>query len=551
MEGNAAGSFPDRSDRGEIRKAPILISLVLGAFTAILNQTLLNVAIPKLMTDFNVSADTIQWLTTGYMLTNGIVIPLTAFLIGTFTTRQLFLGAMICFGIGSVFCAGAPDFMVMMIGRVVQAAGAGIMMPLMMTVILNLYPPETRGKAMGTIGIAMFFAPAVGPTLSGWVVQSHSWRILFYIVIPVVVIDLIVASVFLTNVTERTFPKFETTSFVTSTLGLGSLLYGFSEAGNKGWGSGIVRATIVIGIVFIVLFIIRELTSTHPLLNLRVFRYTGFSIAAAVSCVVNMAMFGGALLTPMYVQNIRGYSALDSGLLLLPGAILMGIMSPVSGALMDKFGVRPLALIGLIITVITTWDLGHLTSSTPLSHIMWVYTFRMFGMGFIMMTVMTSGLNHLPRTLNSHGTAAANTVRMVAGSLGTSLLITVMTNRTNTHYNTYINHVLTTNPQISLQLSTLTNQLAQMMGQPAAIGREIATYLLYEESQLMAAVQGVDDAYLVAAAISLLALIMSLFLRNVKRPVPPSPADQPELPEGRSTRRAIVIPRRTLRHETE
>ncbi|EJY55441.1 drug resistance transporter, EmrB/QacA subfamily [Alicyclobacillus hesperidum URH17-3-68] len=532
-------------------KAPILISLILGAFAAILNQTLLNVAVPKLMTEFNVSASTIQWLSTGYMLTNGIVIPLTAFLIGTFTTRQLFLGAMFCFGIGTLFCAAAPDFPVMLIGRIVQAAGAGIMMPLMMTVILNLYPPETRGKAMGTIGIAMFFAPAVGPTLSGWIIQQYSWRVLFYIVIPVAVIDIIVASIFLKNVTERTFPKFEGVSFVASTIGLGALLYGFSEAGNKGWHAGEVLGSIAVGVVFLIVFVARELTSDHPLLNLRVFRYPGFSIAAGVSCVVNMAMFGGALLTPMYVQNIRGYSALDSGLILLPGAILMGVMSPISGALLDKIGIRPLAIIGLIITVITTWDLGHLTSDTPLRHIMWVYTIRMFGMGFIMMTIMTSGLNHLPRQFNSHGTAAANTVRTIAGSLGTSLLITVMTDRSNMHYNQFVNSVLSTNPQLSTTLSELTAMLARMMSQPLSVAHELVTYLMYGQAQMLASVQGVDDAYLVAAGISLFALILSLFLRNAKRPIAaPQRSDEgggeshSSLPDGRA-RKAVVV-RRTL-----
>lgn len=512
-----------------IHKAPILISLVLGAFAAILNQTLLNVAIPKLMADFNVSADTIQWLTTGYMLTNGIVIPLTAYLMGTFTTRQLFLGAMVCFGVGSVFCAAAPDFLVMMIGRVIQAAGAGIMMPLMMTVILNLYPPETRGRAMGTIGIAMFFAPAVGPTLSGWIIQNYSWRVLFYIVIPVAVLDLIIAGIYLKNVTERTFPKFEGLSFITSTIGLGSLLYGFSEAGNKGWGSGIVRLSLVIGVVFLIAFIVRELTSDHPLLNLRVFRYGGFSIAAAVSSVVNMAMFGGALLTPLYVQNVRGFSALDSGLLLLPGAILMGIMSPIAGALMDRFGIRPLAIIGLVITVITTWDLAHLTATTPLKHIMLVYTFRMFGMSFLMMTIMTAGLNHLPRQFGSHGTAAANTVRTVAGSLGTSLLITVMTTRTNTHYNEYVNQVTMTNPQMSNTMQQIGGQLAAHMGVPLQTGLQTAVQFIYQKAMQLSSVQGVDDAYLVATVLSLLALVMSLFLRNIKRPVAKAPESEPRL----------------------
>ncbi|WAH37806.1 DHA2 family efflux MFS transporter permease subunit [Alicyclobacillus dauci] len=523
-----AGTGGPTPGSATVHKAPILISLVLGAFAAILNQTLLNVAIPKLMTDFNVSADTIQWLTTGYMLTNGIVIPLTAFLMGTFTTRQLFLGSMACFGIGSVFCAAAPDFTVMMIGRVIQAAGAGIMMPLMMTVIMNLYPPETRGRAMGTIGIAMFFAPAVGPTLSGWIIQNYSWRVLFYIVIPVAAIDLIVAGIFLKNVTERTFPKFEVVSFLTSTLGLGALLYGFSEAGSKGWGSAEVRISIIVGIIFIVLFVIRELTSSHPLLNLRVFKFGGYSLAAAVSCVINMAMFGGALLTPMYIQNIRGYTALHSGLLLLPGAIVMGIMSPISGALLDKFGVRPLAIIGLVITVITTWDLGHLTMSTPLGHIAWIYTFRMFGMSFLMMPIMTSGLNHLPRQFNAHGTAAANTVRMVAGSLGTSLLITVMTNRTTTHYNQYVNTVTSTNPQIYEKVQQLTQGIAAHTGQSIQAASGLVRYVLYGKAEQLASVQGVNDAFLVATAISVIALVMSLFLTRAKKA---TPKDEPRTRE--------------------
>ncbi|MFB5189679.1 DHA2 family efflux MFS transporter permease subunit [Alicyclobacillus fastidiosus] len=528
MSQEALRSDPGGSNTASIHKAPILISLVIGAFAAILNQTLLNVAIPKLMNDFNVSANTVQWLSTGYMLANGIIIPLTAYLMGTFTTRQLFLGAMTMFGLGSVCCASAPDFMVMMIGRVIQAVGAGMMMPLMMTVIMTLYPPETRGKAMGTIGIAMFFAPAVGPTLSGWIIQNYSWRVLFYIVIPVAIIDIIVASIYLKNVTERTFPKFAFLSFLSSTIGLGALLYGFSEAGSKGWGSGEVIVSVMIGVVFLILFIIRELTTANPLLNLRVFKVGGFSLAAAVSCVVNMAMFGGTLLTPMYIQNLRGYSSLDSGLLMLPGAILMGIMSPVSGALLDKIGIRPLAIVGLLITVITTWDLGHLTPNTPFSHIEWIYTFRMFGMGFIAMTIMTSGLNYLPRQVAAHGTAAANTVRMVAGSLGTSLLVTVMTNRTNTHYNQYINTVTSTNPQLYNSVHTMVQGFAAQLGVPVQTAQTYVTYLMYGQAEKLAGVQGVDDAYLVAAALALLALIMSLFLRRNKNIGKGTPKREPQ-----------------------
>lgn len=536
-----------------VHKGPILFSLILGAFAAILNQTLLNVAVPKLMADFNVSASTVQWLSTGYLLTNGIVIPMTAFLIGTFTTRQLFLGAMFLFGVGTLLCALAPDFPVMLVGRIVQAAGAGIMMPLMMTVILNLYPPETRGRAMGTIGIAMFFAPAVGPTLSGWIVQNYSWRVLFYIVLPVAVIDLVVASIFLKNVTERTFPKFEFWSFMASTIGLGSLLYGFSEAGNKGWGATEVVASIAVGVVFLILFVVRELTSAHPLLNLRVFRYGGFTIAAIVSCVANMAMFGGSLLTPIYVQDVRGYSALDSGLILLPGAILMGIMSPISGALLDKIGIRPLALVGLAITVVTTWELGRVNLQTPLGDIMGIYTLRMFGLSFIMMTIMTAGLNHLPRQYNSHGTAAANTVRTIAASLGTSLLITIMTDRSNMHYQQLVNSVQMNNPFLNITLSQFAHAFAAMAPMTAQQVNAIVTYLLYGQAQLLSTVEGIDDSFLVAAGMALVALVLSFFLRNVKRSraSAPAPAEgaPPAVADG--TRRRVAVVRRTLRPRPE
>ena len=500
----------------EIHKGPILGVLIFGAFAAILNQTLLNVAIPHLMTAFNVSADTVQWLSTGYMLTNGVLVPITAFLIGTFTTRQLFITAMSSFTLGSLICSVAPSFTIMMLGRVVQAAGAGVMMPLMMTVVLNLYPPEVRGKAMGTIGIAMFFAPAVGPTLSGWMLENWSWRLLFYVVIPLAILDIILAMVYLKNVTERSKPTFDTLGFITSTLGFGGLLYGFSEAGNKGWESGEVRVSLILGVVFIILFIIREFTAKKPMLNLRVFKYGRFSLSAAVSSVVNMAMFGGAILTPIYIQNIRGYTSLQSGLLLLPGAILMGIMSPVSGALLDRIGIRPLAIVGLLITVITTYQFTHLTMTTSYSHVMVLYTFRMFGMSFLAMTIMTFGLNALPRQLNSHGTAASNTVRMIAGSIGTAFLVTTMTNQSYVHYGRMADSLSLFNPQFSNIINGISQAAANALGVPLQQGTTTATELIYGMVMQRATVSGINDAYLVATGLSALALFMALFLRRPK-----------------------------------
>lgn len=520
-------------------RGTVLLVLILGAFVTILNQTLLNVALPHLMNDFNASADTIQWLSTGYMLINGIIIPISAFLIGTFTTRQLFISAMISFTVGSLICGMAPNFTIMMIGRIVQGAGAGIIMPLMMTVILNIYPPQVRGRAMGTIGIAMFFAPAVGPTLSGWIIEHWTWRILFYVAMPIAIIDIIFAFFVLKNVTKVTKPAFDFLGFVTSTIGFGSLLYGISEAGSKGWDSVPVVSTIIIGVVFIALFIVRELTAKNPLLNLRVFKYNMFSLSTVVSCIVNMAMFGASILVPIYVQNIRGYSPMEAGLLMLPGALLMGIMSPVSGALFDRFGIKPLAFIGLTITAITTWEFAHLNADTTYSTLMWLYTIRMFGMSFIAMTIMTTGLNQLPRELASHGTAASNTARQIASSIGTAILVTIMTNRTTYHVGQYANDLSLSNPNYNPSgLESMGAAFAQQMGQSLAAGKAYASQMLYGLVTKQSTIQGINDAFVVATGLTIVALVVSFFFRRVahgktaKKKMAEKPAEPIELTES-------------------
>lgn len=510
----------------------ILLVMILGAFVAILNQTLLNVAIPHLMSDFNVTADQVQWLSTAYMLTNGVLIPISAFLIGTFTTRQLFLTAMTLFTLGSLVCSLAPVFGVMVVGRVIQAMGGGIMMPLMMTVVLDLFPVETRGRAMGTMAIAMFFAPAVGPTLSGWMIQHWSWRWLFWVVIPIAVIDIILAAVMLRNVAARHRPGFDLWGFLTSIVGFGFLLYGFSEAGSKGWHNSTVQVSLAVGVVFLILFVLRELTAREPMLNLAVFRYPMFTLTTVIGMITNIAMFGAMILTPIYLQNLRGYTPLQSGLLMLPGALLMGIMSPVSGALFDKIGARPLAVIGLLITAITTWQFSKLGATTPYSHVMMLYTARMFGMSFMAMSVQTAGLNQLPRQLYAHGTAASNTARTVASSLGTAFMVTIMTTRTTVHVADYSNLITVGQPWLYHNLQTLGMGLAMKLGLPMTAWPQAAAPIIYGLVEKQATIEGIDDAFVVATCLTIVALVLSLFIRRTR------PADAPArevraLPEPR------------------
>lgn len=259
------------SGMDNIKKGPIVAALLIGAFVAFLNQTLMNVALPKIMEDLGIGPNRAQWLTTGYMLVNGVLIPVTAYLIAKFSTRQIFITAMTLFTLGTLVCGISPNFSILMVGRVIQAGGAGILMPLMTVVFLTIFPIEKRGQAMGTMGIAMILAPAIGPTLSGYIVEHYSWRLLFYIILPFSVIATAIGIAFVKNVTRQSKPKLDSIGVILSTLGFGSLLYGFSDAGTDGWGSTVVISCLVVGAVSLILFVIRQLTTDHPLLEFRIF----------------------------------------------------------------------------------------------------------------------------------------------------------------------------------------------------------------------------------------------------------------------------------------
>lgn len=363
------------------------------------------------------------------MLVNGIMIPITAFLINRFTTRQLFFTAIGLFGIGTLISAIAPSFVVLLIGRILQAAGAGVMMPLMQTILFLIYPIEKRGAAMGIFGMVIAFAPAIGPTLSGWLIEQFHWRSLFYVVLPIVVIDLILAYILLKNITKQTNPLVDYLSIVLSTLGFGGVLYGFSSAGTHSWLSAHVFVSIFIGAIALIWFILRQLNLEQPILEFRVFRNKMFTITTVIGMVSFVAMIGGAVIMPIFMQDMLGFSPMHSGLAIMPGAIIMGMMSPITGRLFDRYGGKWLAIIGISITVITTFMFTILTVDTTFAYMTTVNAFRMLGISMVLMPVTTAGLNSLDMKLIPHGTAMNNTMRQVAGSIGTALLVTIMTTR--------------------------------------------------------------------------------------------------------------------------
>ena len=408
----------------------LVVVLLIGTFCTVLNQTLLATAFPTLMKEFDISASIVQWLTTGFLLVNGIMIPVSAWLINSFSSKKLYISAMTTFLIGTIICFLAQNFSVLLIGRLIQAIGVGLSMPLLQNIMLTIFPPEKRGSAMGMAGIVIGLAPALGPTLSGWIIDHYSWRDLFGMVIPIVILVLVLALFFMKSVIELTHPKIDTISAILSTIGFGSLLYGFSSVGDKGWLSKEVLGFLIIGIIFIFLFSKRQLKIEHPFLELRVFKSKIFTIAAVLAGVTNMAMIGAEMVLPLYIQNIRGESAFHSGLMLLPGALVMGLMMPITGAIFDKRGARKLAITGMFILTSATLPFAFLTSKTSVIVIVVLYAIRMFGISMVMMPVTTSGMNALPAHLISHGTAVNNTFRQVASSIGTAILISVLTNVT-------------------------------------------------------------------------------------------------------------------------
>ncbi|GLG02148.1 multidrug MFS transporter [Alicyclobacillus hesperidum subsp. aegles] len=488
------------SEQTGVRVVPVFGVMLAGAFVAFLNQTLINVALPQIMDRMHISATTGDWLTTIYLLVNGIVIPITAYLIARFTTRQLYITAMSLFFIGTVICGLSPSFGIMLVGRVVQAAGAGVLMPVMMNAVFRLFPPERRGMAMGIFGIALNFAPAIGPTLSGWIVQNGSWRTLFYIIMPIAFVDLILAIFLMRNVTTTSRPKFDGLGAALSTIGFGGLLYGFSEAGSVGWGGVDVIVSLAVGAASLVALVFWQLATREPILEFRIFRYPMYTLTTIINVIVSVALFAGVILMPMYMQNVRGFSPLLSGLMLLPGGILMGIMSPVTGKLFDLMGARWLAVIGLAITAATTYCLTRLGTDTTFLYCTVVYTLRMFGMSILMMPLMTAGLNELPLRLNPFGTAMLNTLRMVAGAVGTALLVTVMTDRAKVH----VQNIM----------------LAQHI---APTDKLAAAHALAQGT-----VMGINDAFMVAVAASVAAFIMAFFVRRT--------SPQPDFLEERQER---------------
>ncbi|WP_394233528.1 DHA2 family efflux MFS transporter permease subunit [Niallia oryzisoli] len=417
------------SEQIQVKSPKIMAAiLMLSAFIGLFGETALNMALTNVMGQFSVTAATAQWLTTGYLLTLAILVPISALLMKWFSTRQLVIGGLVISLAGAILAAYSPNFIILETGRIVQAMGTGIIMPVMVSVLLVIFPIHKRGVVMGIMGLVITLGPAMGPTISGVVISTLGWHYIFWFSAVLYVLLTLAAVVKIENVGEITKPKIDVLSIVLSTVGFGGLIYGLASMAGAPFTAPIVWAPILVGVIALVLFGIRQNMMDKPMVNLRVFKYPMFTLGTAMMFLSILVILSTSILLPMYIKGSLLFSAAAAGLLLLPGNAVNVIMSPIVGTLFDKIGPRILVIVGSIIVLIGNVIFAFtISAATPAWQIVTAFMIFFFGITMVTIPSQTNGLNALPRELYGDGSAAMNTLNQVAGAAGTAIAITLLT----------------------------------------------------------------------------------------------------------------------------
>jgi DHA2 family lincomycin resistance protein-like MFS transporter len=415
------------------RNRLVIALLLVSTFVVFLNETIMSVAIQPLMTDLGVTASAAQWLTTAFLLTMAVVIPITGFLLQRINTRPIYILAMGIFSVGTLICAVSPGLELLVFGRVIQATGTAIMMPLLMTTVMTLVPPEARGKVMGNISIVISVAPAIGPTIGGFILTNLDWRWMFILVLPISLGALALGAALMKNVSEPRAIPLDFISVVLSILAFGGIVYGlsgFGEAAHAGGGGLSPFVPLGIGLVAMVVFVWRQFgLKDRALLDLRAFAIRNYSLSVAMMGVAFMALFGVIILLPLFLQNVLALDPLQVGLMLLPGSLVMGLLGPVIGRLYDRWGTTRLLVPGTLLLSAVLWSFTLLSGTTPVWLIVASHMLMSTGLALMFTPLFTASLSSLPPPLYSHGSAILGSVQQVAGAAGVALFVALMTIR--------------------------------------------------------------------------------------------------------------------------
>jgi DHA2 family multidrug resistance protein len=408
-------------------KWKVLISVVFGVFMIILDTTVVNVAFQTLRREFGATLNDSQWIISVYVLALGISTPMSGFLADRFGVKRMYIGGLTFFVLGSLLCGIAPNLWWLVGARALQGAGGGVAQPLASALLYSAFPVEEQGLALGFFGIALVVAPALGPILGGWLVDQNLWRAIFFINLPVGAVGLTLASRFLRPHKSERKPRLDPLGLFTSVVGFGSVLYAASIAADRGWGSTSVVTSFGVGAAALLAFVVVELfVAKEPMLDLRLFKRSTFLTASLIGYVTVLALFGAEFLLPVYLQALRGRTALETGFILLPMALTSGVVTPVAGRLYDKIGPRPLVVAGFSILLINTWQLAKLDATTPISWILFLLALRGAALGMTVQTTFATALSAVPRNALPRGSSLVNSTRFVVQSIGVAILSTIL-----------------------------------------------------------------------------------------------------------------------------
>ncbi|MCZ8522893.1 MULTISPECIES: DHA2 family efflux MFS transporter permease subunit [Paenibacillus] len=506
-----------------------LIAIVMGTFVSVLNSSLMNVAMNKFVAVFGSSVNTVQWVITGYMLASAMVIPMSGFLGARFGNKNIFVYSVAGFTLGSVLCGLAWSDSSLIFFRIIQGFAGGFIMPVGMAIIYTTFPREKTGTALGLWGVAAMVAPALGPTLGGYLIQHYSWRLLFFINIPIGVLAIILGRILLKDAQPVKGLKFDLAGALLSMTFFGTLLLALSKGQSEGWTSLYIISLLFVSVFSLLLLIWVELGVEKPVLDLRLFRNMKFTISVIASSLVMMGMMGGTFLTPVYLQSIQSLSPMQTGLVLLPQSIAMALMMPISGRLFDRFGILPLGIAGLTILGATTLELHHLTVDTPNHWLNVLLTIRAVGIGLCMMPLTSAGMNAIPTHQIGNASPLSNVCRQVAGSMGIALLTAIMSNRQTIHYQ-HISESVTVDSLTASQSISMISGAVYQWGVDTATATGAATSVIAGVMQLEALARSIADTFFISA-IPAIVCIPFVFLLAGKKKSPAAPV-QPDQPDG-------------------
>jgi len=488
----------------------ILIVSILGTFMVILDQTIMNIALPHIMAVFNETADRAQLVISAYMMASAISTPAAAFLCNRFGIKKIYLLSQAGFLLGSVLCGLAWNTNTLILFRVLQGLAGGLLSPIAMTMLFTSVPPEDRGMAMGIFGIPMMLAPAIGPTLGGYLVTYWSWRMCFYVNVPVVLLAIAVGFMWIKDSTiEKT--AFDFKGFMLAAVGFSSILYAFSYAPSWHWNDWRIVTLLVVGCACIFTWIIVELREKQPMLDLHIFKNPGFSLATGINFVTTVGLFSAIFLLPMFLQNVRGLNAMQTGLMLMPMVLGTMITMPLSGHLYDKIGPRVPTVIGLIMTGLSTLWLQTLDVTTPDTMLLIILFIRSLGMGFCMMPVMTYAMAAVPLNMTAQASSITNVFRTVFASLGVAIFATMLDQFQKTNA-AVMSQTLTPDSSVAMQLLSSVQVMMMQAGQTLEAAHQIALSILLQYVNLRATVTAFEMDYVISAVIVFMGIIPAMFL---------------------------------------